>query len=60
MVGTLWPVTDTQARETAELIYAALGRGEAVADAVHAAISSMSLQWFDMPSRWASHVHVGT
>ena len=59
VIGTLWPVADMQARETAELIYAALGRGETVADAVHAAISSMSLQWFDTPSRWASHVHVG-
>jgi tetratricopeptide (TPR) repeat protein len=59
VIGTLWPVADTQARETAELIYAALGRGETVANAVHAAISNMSLQWFDTPSRWASHVHVG-
>jgi hypothetical protein len=44
---------------TAELIYAALGQGETVADAVYAAISSMSLQWFDTPSRWTCHVRVG-
>lgn len=59
VIGTLWPVADTQARETAELIYAALQQEETVASAVHTAISQMSLRWFDTPSRWASHVHVG-
>ena len=59
VIGTLWPVGDTQARETAEMIYAALGRGEAVATAVHETTVYMSTYWFDKPSQWASHVHVG-
>jgi hypothetical protein len=59
VVGTLWPVADRQARETAEQIYSSLVRGRTVASAVHEATRSMSLRWFDMPSRWASHVHVG-
>jgi hypothetical protein len=59
VIGTLWPVNDRQAREMAEMIYAALERDETVATAVHEAARSMSLRWFDKPSRWASHVHVG-
>ena len=59
VIGTLWPVDDHRAKEIADDIYAALAGGESVAVAVHAVTRQMSRRWFERPSEWASHVHVG-
>jgi len=59
VIGTLWPIEDPLARQVAGEIYAALARGETTAAAVHEVTRHKSRRWFDRPSQWASHVHVG-
>jgi tetratricopeptide (TPR) repeat protein len=59
VIGTLWAIDDPRARQIADETYAALARGESAAAALHDVTRRMSREWFDRPSEWASHVHVG-
>jgi protein involved in temperature-dependent protein secretion len=62
VIATLWPIGDRHAVDIAADIYATLApTSEAdVASAVHAAVRRMRRLWgWDMPSVWASHIHVG-
>jgi hypothetical protein len=44
----------------AEDVYRAIdANGGNIADAMHAATRTLRDQWFDLPSVWASPVHVG-
>jgi hypothetical protein len=59
VIGTLWAIDDRRARQIADETYAALARGKSAAAALHDVTRRMSRRWFDRPSEWASHVHVG-
>jgi CHAT domain-containing protein len=58
VIGTLWPIGDQHAVDIADDIYTTLACTGDVAAAVHAATRRQRHRW-DMPSVWASHIHVG-
>ncbi len=58
VVGTLWPVSDTEAAAIAGDVYAAIDISDCdIALAVHTAIRDARSRW-DVSS-WASHIHSG-
>ena len=59
VIGTLWPIGDQHAVDIADDIYTALAANGEVAGAVHTATRRLRRRWTDMPSVWASHIHVG-
>ncbi|HEY9441267.1 MAG TPA: CHAT domain-containing protein [Streptomyces sp.] len=59
VVGTLWPVGDELALETATAFYAALVENDRVALALHATVADLHTRYAWFPSLWASHIHVG-
>jgi CHAT domain-containing protein len=59
VIGTLWPIGDQHAVEIAEDIYTTLPLTGDAAAAVHAATRRTRRRWADLPSVWASHIHVG-
>jgi CHAT domain len=59
VIGTLWPIGDRHAVDVADEIYTALTANGEVAGAVHAATHRLRRRWTEMPSVWASHIHVG-
>lgn len=63
VIGTLWPISDSQAAKVAEELYGTLSRtGTAgnAAVALHHVILRLRNRWSHAPSVWASHIHVGT
>jgi CHAT domain-containing protein len=60
VIATLWPINDGIAVGVADDIYAALIAADDPAAAVHATAHRLRRRWgWQMPSVWASHVHVG-
>jgi hypothetical protein len=59
VIGTLWPIGDQPALGIATDIYASITETGDVAGAVHEATRRLRDRWADMPSVWASHIHVG-
>ena len=58
VIGTLWPVADTAARTSAELIYSR-GAGFAIARTLHDVTRDLRDRYPQSPLLWAAHVHVG-
>jgi len=66
VIGTLWPVDDTTARDLASDIYRQLTRGGSAppdvghaAHALHHATRRLRDQHPDKPALWAAHTHTG-
>jgi CHAT domain-containing protein len=61
VIGTLWPVDDRIAAELADDLYIALLKTpEKAAAALHEATRLLRNRWPQMPSVWASHIHIGS
>ncbi|MFI7273867.1 CHAT domain-containing protein [Streptomyces sp. NPDC049879] len=58
VVGTLWPVSDRIAPETAAAFYAAWAAGADPARALHDAVRAVRARLRATPTLWAAHVHV--
>jgi CHAT domain-containing protein len=63
VVGTLWTINDAAAVTISKQFYEAVspetGPAEHVAAALHQAVLAMRVRFPDIPSRWASHIHIG-
>ncbi|MFF2999506.1 CHAT domain-containing protein [Streptomyces sp. NPDC057950] len=57
VVATLWPVEDSTAAEAARLFHT--GDRHCPARALHAAVLRLRADAPLLPSRWASHIHIG-
>jgi len=62
VIGTLWPISDFHAVRLADDLYAELasaGSTATAASALHKVTRRLRNRRFQLPSIWASHVHVG-
>jgi len=62
VIGTLWPIADSRAVELARDLYEVLASpatGDTAAHALHTVTRQLRDRWPQLPTAWASHIHVG-
>ncbi|MEU9314721.1 CHAT domain-containing protein [Streptomyces sp. NPDC048295] len=59
VVGTLWPIYDTEAAETAQDFYGALAPTTTAAHALHTAVCRTRARVPNRPDIWSAYVHNG-